>query len=149
MDVNALGAINSYVYQGALSQSGNADQALAQALAAGQSLTADKSSGGPAKVGPVDPLEAARGDKAQQPASASTSIPTWNAQGPQALAGTLFGSSSSALLSASDSLPASAASLAPGNTEALVRYAYDQSRNPDAAASSAQSTLGTGLNLLA
>ena len=55
-----------------------------------------------------------------------------------------------------DGLPVSAAALTPGATEAMVRYAYDQSQNTSsnstvqqAVASAQQSLQQTSLNLLA
>jgi hypothetical protein len=74
--------------------------------------------------------------------------------GAQTLLGSLLGTNSSALLSASDNLPASAAALSIPNSEALARYAFDPSLNPTStshqfAASAQQSPLTSGLNLLA
>jgi hypothetical protein len=64
------------------------------------------------------------------------------------------GGGAAPLLASSDGLPMSAMVLAPASTEAMVRYAYDQSQNPAKSAqqtspSTQQGLLVPGLNLLA
>jgi hypothetical protein len=157
MDVNAAGALSAYAYQSALSQTGNASQALSQALAASQAQVAQTSSLFTG-VGPIDPMATlAGGAESQSQASLyfGASSATGNASGTvQGLLSSLLGGSNSALFSGSDSLPSSAALLTGGALESLVRYAYDQSQNPTAssqqlAASAQQTALTSGLNLLA
>ena len=156
MDVNATGALSSYAYQSALSKTGSSSQALIQALAAGQSQAADVGSL-LASVGSVDPIAALSGGSNSQALTslaynASASLGN-GASAVQAMLATLTGGSS-ALFSGSDGLPVSAAALSPGNTEALLRYTYDQSQDPktsakQAAASAQQALLTSGLDLLA
>ena len=154
--MNAAGAISAYTYQSALSQTGNADQALAQALSASQSLVAADSALFANQIGPVNPMAAFSGDASGQFSTAlpfPSSAPS-NGDGAQALLNSLLSSTSSALFSGTDNMPVSAALLSPTSTEALVRYAYDQSQNPNTSTNSliaaAQQTLLTSaLNLLA
>ncbi len=117
MDVNGLGALSAYAYQTTLDRTGSRSQALGQAMTLGQAQAAETSDL-LASVGPVDALAA---------------LPALG--GPPAL------------FPGTDNLPVSAAALAPSATQALVRYAYDQSQNPDRALQQAQ--LGTGLDFLA
>jgi hypothetical protein len=149
MDVNGIGALSAYAYQTTLNQTGSSSQALSQAMTVGQAQAAE-TSGLLASVGPVDPL-AALGGGTTGPGLAGLAYASSAASGhgPDAIQAVLaaLGGGSSALFTGSDSLPVSAAALSPSTTQALVRYAYDQSQNPDKALQQAQ--LGTGLNFLA
>lgn len=134
MDVNGLAALSSYFYQSALAQTGNASQALTQALSSTQT-----------QVSGVTSLLA-------------SSAPTESLFGTGDTTGLDFallgGSSPSALLPTSDGLPSSTAYLTPSTTAALVRYAYDQNQDPSTAvqnalASTQASMFKAGLDLLA
>ncbi len=151
MDVNALSVLSSYSYQNVPARTGNSDQASGQALGTSFAPGASTSTQTPPLVTPVDRLDATQADRAERPEPSAAS---GNGADSQALAGAFLGSHSSALSPASDSLPASAAALAPATAEALARYAYDQSRNPDSTAhlfsdASSQLPMAQGLNLLA
>jgi len=149
MDVNALGAFGSYAYQSILSQTGNANQAYSQALSAGSSQAASRTFQAPPRVDPVDAMAALDGGTPDQASTASANAPAMPSA-PQALLNAFLGSNTSAF-SASDSLPSSALALSPANSEALIRYAYDQSQNPNAVSQVSSSTQPptASLNLLA
>lgn len=156
MDINAISALSAYTYQGALTQSGSAPQALTQALASGQSQAANVRDLLASAAATETLASLAGGSGAQALASLAYSASESAGTGPasvQALLATL-GTGSSALLTTSTSLPASTAGLAPSAIEALARYAYDQSQNPthtiaQTAAAGQQALLASGLNLLA
>lgn len=162
MNVNGIGALTAYTYQNTLAQTGSANQALSQALAASQAQTNDMVSL-LSSLGTTDPLAAASGASGLQPLSAltySASAGSGNSfDALQALLGSNSpNSGTTSLFSSSDGLSMSAAMLAPDATAALVRYTYDQSQNHTAstpqttsqAVASAQQTLLTAsLNLLA
>jgi GH18 family chitinase len=159
MDMSVMGSLSAYTYQSALSQTGNSGQAITQALASARSQVANVatllSSGTQASSDPFATLV----DSSSLQALASLAYTSGNATGSgaqslQSLLNSLGGGSSSTLFSTSSTMPLSAAVLAPSATEALVRYAYDQSQNPTNAAqqvatSGQQSLLATGFNLLA
>ena len=155
MDVNAVGALGAYAYQTTLAQGGSASQALTQALAAGQSQAA-QTGALLASAGSLDSTSLlAGGSNSQALTSLAYSASAASGNGPEAIQAMLasLGGGTSGLLPTADSLPVSAAALTPGATEALVRYAYDQSSNPQAAeqqaiAAGQQALLSTGLNLL-
>ena len=157
MDMNVSGTLSTYAYQNTLARTGNPAQALTSALAANQSQAADTSAL-LASAGSVDPASALAGDAGNQAlASLAYDAAAASGNGPaavQAMLSSLGGSSASSLLPSPDNLPVSAAALSPGVTEALARYTYDQSQNPNAVAaqsvtSGQQALLSTGLNLLA
>jgi hypothetical protein len=153
MNVNAIGALGSYAYQSALSQTGDTSKAMSQGLAMVQSQVADARSLF-SNGGSVDPLAALAGS-AGQPALSSliygASPTSGNGSSVQDLLASVSGQGSpSPTVSA---LPWSVAMLTPASAQALVRYAYDQSQNPShtaaqAAAAGQQSLLASGLNLL-
>lgn len=156
MGVDVIGALSSYSYQSALSQTGSPNKALAQGLAAVQAQVAQAgslfSSGGS-----MDPLTALAGS-AGQPALASLTTTVGSAAGSGASPVqdllSAFGGSQDSASSAVSALPWSVAMLSPASAQALVRYAYDQSQNPShtaaqAAAAGQQPLLASGLNLLA
>ena len=152
--MNAAGAISAYTYQSALARTGNADQALTQALSASQSLVAASSALFATQVGPVNPMAAFTGDATDQPSTALPFSSLASIGNGARVLNSLLGSTGSALYSSTDDLPVSSAVLSPASTEALVRYAYDQSQNPSTStnaliASAQQSLLTAGLNLLA
>jgi hypothetical protein len=156
MDMNVAGALSAYAYQSTLTQTGNASQALRQGLAASQSQAASTSTL-LASAGSIDPMAAlAGGSGVQALASLAYTSSAASGNGTQAVQAMLasLGSSSTALFASSDKMPLSAAAIAPGATEALARYAYDQSADPktsaqQAAAAAKQALLSTGLDLLA
>ncbi|WLT31358.1 hypothetical protein [Geothrix sp. PMB-07] len=158
MNVNGLGALSAYTYQSTLSQTGSADLALSQALAASQSQVNDLSSLF-ASAGSEDPLAALIGTSGLSGMNAlsysTASSPGKGSEALQALLGSSAPTSSlSSLFSNSDGLSVSAAILAPETTAALMRYTYDQSQNHSASLSQAlesgqQTLLASGLNLLA
>jgi hypothetical protein len=155
MDMNVSSALTAYAYQSTLTQTGSRSQALSQALAAGQSQVASATNllDG---AGSTDALAALAGNSGA-PALTALSYATaaqsgTGADAVQALLASLNGGVS-ALLPAADSMPTSAPLLSPSTTEALVRYAYDQSQNPanttaQIAASGQQALLSSGLSLL-
>jgi hypothetical protein len=156
MDINAISALSAYTYQSALTQSGSAAQALTQSLSLAQSQSA--SVGGLlASAGSVDPLAAlAGGSETQALASLAYSASEASGTGSESVQALLaaLGTGSSALLTTSTALPTSAVGLSPSATEALARYAYDQSQNPthtiaQTAAAGQQALLASTLNLLA
>lgn len=177
MDVSGIGALSSYTYQSTLTQTGSTGQALAQAMAASQSEVANATSllSGAGSMDSLFALAGASGSQALGPlatlaygASGASGAPGASpspGEGPtavqniQAMLASLAGGSpglfsSASTPSSSDSLPVSAAALSPATTEALVRYAYDQSQNPtntaaQAAASGQRTQQSSGLNLLA
>jgi hypothetical protein len=162
MNVNGIGALTAYTYQNTLAQTGNANQALSQALAASQSQSNDMMSL-LSSLGSTDPLAAASGASGLESLSSltySTSAASGNGfDALQSLLGSNASSSNlTSLFSTSDGLSMSAAMLAPDATEALVRYTYDQSQNhtastpqttSEAIASAQQTMFTTSLNLLA
>jgi hypothetical protein len=156
MDVNAVGALSAYTYQTALTQTGSASQALTQALASGQSQAA-QTGALLASAGSLDPASLlAGGSSSQALTSLAYSASAASGNGPEAIQAMLasLGGGTSGLLPTADSLPVSAAALTPGATQALVRYAYDQSQDPQTAEQLAitagqQALLSQGLNLLA
>ncbi|HEY3401104.1 MAG TPA: hypothetical protein VGK03_10775 [Geothrix sp.] len=156
MDMNVAGALSAYTYQSTLAQTGSASQALTQALATSQSQVG-QASALLAGAGSLDGATAlAGGSGVQALASLAYSASAASGNGPEALQAMLatLGGGTSALSSTSDSLPLSAAILSPSTTEALVRYAYDQSQNPKNAEQLAitagqQALLTSGLNLTA
>jgi len=156
MDLNVAGALSSYAYQSALAKTGNKGQALAQAMAVSQSQSSDASLL-LASTGSVDPMSALLGGSTSEALnSLSYSMSAASGNGSQAIQALLAspGSSASSLFSGTDSLPLSAAVLSPASTQALVRYAYDQSQNSSATveqaiASSQQAIQGSVMNLLA
>lgn len=156
MDIRATGALSSYAYQSSLAQTGSADRALIQALTMGQSQAADAGAL-VASAGLVDPLSAlAGGSNSQALTTLAYGASEALGNGPQALRAMLasLGGGGSAFAPSSDGLPVSAAAISPGATQALLRYAYDQSQDPEGAAKQAalsaqQSLLSSGLNLLA
>ena len=149
--MNALSVLSAHSYQSVLSRSGNAGQAPGQASGTSFSPGASTSTQTPPLITPVDRLDATQADRTEQPAPSAAA---GRGTDSQALAGAFLGSHSSALPPASDSLPASAAALSPATAEAVARYAYDQSRNPDSTShlfndASSQLSMAQGLNLLA
>lgn len=155
MDMSVSGALSTYAYQNTLTQTGSASQALTQAMAAGQSQAAEAGAL-LASAGQVDPISAlSGGSNSQTLVSLAYSSSAASGNGPEAVQAMLatLGGGASALLPTSDGLPVSTAALSPTTTEALARYAYDQSQNPahtaaQAAAAGQQSLLSSGLNLL-
>jgi hypothetical protein len=156
MDMSVTGALSAYAYQSTLTQTGSTSQALTQALASSQSQVADARTL-LASAGPVDPLAALAGSANGQALTAlvdAASASSGDSPGSvQAMLASL-GGGTSALIPTSDGLPVSAVMLSPSTTEALVRYAYDQSQNPDSLANKTdllgqQALLASGLNLLA
>ena len=134
MDLNGLAALSSFSYQGALAQTGNTSQALTQAFTSSQTQVSEASSL-LASSAPLEPLFGLGGSSGLDFAL-------------------LGGSSPSALLPSSDSLPSSTAYLTPSTTAALVRYAYDSNQDPSTAvqnalASTQASMFQAGLDLLA
>ena len=156
MEISAMGALSSYAYQSSLAQTGNASQALIQALASGRSQAANAGAL-VSSAGFVDPISAlAGGSNSQALTSFAYGASADSGNGPQALRAMLasLGGGVSAFAPSSDGLPVSAAAISPGATQALLRYAYDQSQDPEAAVKqavlSAQQFVSTSaLNLLA
>ena len=156
MDVNAVGALSAYTYQTALTQTGSASQALTQALASGQSQAA-QTGALLASAGSLDPASLlAGGSNSQALTSLAFAASAASGNGPEAIQAMLasLGGGTSGLLPTADSLPVSAAALTPGATQALIRYAYDQSQDPQTAEQLAisagqQALMSQGLNLLA
>lgn len=156
MDMNVAGALSAYTYQSTLAQTGSASQALTQALATSQSQVG-QASALLAGAGSLDGAAAlAGGSGAQALASLAYSASAASGNGPEALQAMLatLGGGTSGQSSTTDSLPLSTAILSPSTTEALVRYAYDQSQNPKNAEQLAitagqQALLTSGLNLTA
>ena len=156
MDMNVAGALSAYAYQSTLTQTGSASQALGRGLAASQSQAAETTTL-LASAGAVDPMATLAGGSGVQALASlaySTSAASGNGVGAvQSLLASL-GGGTSAFTSTSDKLPASTTALSPGATEALARYAYDQSADPktsahQAAAAAKQALLTSGLDLLA
>lgn len=157
MDMNVSGTLSTYAYQTTLAKTGNPAQALTSALASNQSQAAETSAL-LASAGSVDPTSVLAGDAGNEAlASLAYAASASTGNGPaavQAMLASLGGSSVSSLLPSPSTLPVSPAALTPGTTEALARYAYDQSQNPNAVAaqsvaSGQQALLSSGLNLLA
>ena len=156
MDLQVAGALTSYVYQSALAQNGNVNQALAKAMAVSQAQ-ASNASNLLATTASADPFASLLGGVANTELTAlsfDTAVPPGT--GPESVQALLasMGSNPATLFSGADSLPASAALLSPASVQALVRFAYGQS--PDAATttqqalfSAQQTMLGFGLNLWA
>lgn len=137
MDFNGMAALSAFTYRSTLSRTGDATQALQQALSASQ-----------AQVAGVNPLLAGASSEAQDPLYAlSVGAQNLSFLGTQ-------GSTPTSLFTRSDNLPTSAALLAPSAAVALARYAYDQTQAPQTASQMAQASvqqarLTTGLDLLA
>jgi hypothetical protein len=155
MDITAMSALNTYAYQNAYAQTGNGSQALVQALTSNQSQMAQMGQI-LASASPIDPIASLAGSSGSQALVSlaySTSASAGNGPGAvQSMLASLSGGTS-ALLPTSDSLPLSTAILSPSTTQALVRYAYDQSQNQtttaaQAAASGQQALAASGWNLL-
>lgn len=156
MNVNPISALSSYAYQSTLGQTGSTSQALAKGLAAVQSQVAEASTLF-ANAGSNDPLAALAGSSSRSAlASLTYSASAASGNGSSAVKDLLssFSGSQGSAASAVTALPLSVAMLSPSSAQALVRYAYDQSQNPNrtaaqAAAAGQQSQLASGLNLLA
>jgi hypothetical protein len=156
MSLNGVGALSSYAFQNTFAQTGSASQALTQALTATQSQAADTSAL-LASVSSFDPLAAlSGGSNAQALVSLAYSASAATGNGPEAVQAMLasLGGGASVFTSPSSNLPGSEAALSPDTTQALARYAYDQSRDPasaarEAATAAQQSLLTSALNLLA
>ena len=128
MDLNVNAALTSYAFQNTLSLTGSSKQAISKALTASQV---------PAQATPSPETQASLLSSYASPTSAPAG------SGPaevQAMLSALGSSTTSALLPAASSMPVSAALLSVTGTEALARYAYDQSRNPAATAQQAASS---------
>jgi len=155
MSVNAINALSSYAYQSALGQTGSSSQAMSKGLAMVQSQVAEASAllSNAASTEPLAVLSGSPSLPALSSLTYSASAAAGNGSSAvQDLLSSFSGSQGSAP-SAVAALPWSVAMLSPSSAQALVRYAYDQSQNPNhtaaqAAAAGQQSLLASGLNLL-
>ena len=172
MSVSPISALSSYAYQSTLGQTGSSSQAMSKGLSMVQAQVAEASTLF-SNAGSTDPLAAfddivryqvefynlaalagssSRAALASLTYSASTSTGN-GSSAVQDLLSSLSGNQEAGS-SAVSPLPWSVAMLSPSSAQALVRYAYDQSQNPNrtaaqAAAAGQQSLLASGLNLLA
>lgn len=156
MSVSPISALSSYAYQSTLGQTGSSSQALSKGLSMVQAQVAEASTLF-SNAGSTDPLAALAGSSSRAAlASLTYSASTSTGNGSSAVQDLLSSLSGNqgAGSSAVSPLPWSVAMLSPSSAQALVRYAYDQSQNPNhtaaqAAAAGQQSLLASGLNLLA
>ncbi|MFZ1375311.1 MAG: hypothetical protein WAS25_01795 [Geothrix sp.] len=156
MSVNPISALSSYAYQSALGQTGSTSQAMSKGLAMVQSQVAEARTL-LSNAGSTDPLAALAGSSSRSALASLTYAASASAgngsSAVQDLLSSLSGGQGKAS-SAVSPLPWSVAMLSPSSAQALVRYAYDQSQNPNhtaaqTAAAGQQSQLASGLNLLA
>jgi hypothetical protein len=157
MDISSIGAFRTYRYLTTLAQGGDRNQALLQALAAGQPQAAevadvlDSATDGKSRaVSPLASLASLAGQAGGEALGAlAYTASAATGQGPEALASLLatLGGGNTSLLFPSAALPLPAAT-------ALAAYGYGQSENPQQAlaqltATGRKALLATGLDLLA
>ena len=140
MDFNAVGALSLYTFQNTLSQTGNASQALLQALSLGRAQGADISAlvGSAGSVNPIDALAGA--PAASSLADLAYGVSAAGGTGGtsvQTLLASLGGGSTSiaGLFANPDQLPVSTNTVTPNATQALAQFAYGQNQSPAEAAS--------------
>jgi hypothetical protein len=153
MNVNATGALSSYTYQSTQTQTGSANQALSQALAASQSQVNDLSSlfNSTGQTDPLATLSASSGLEALSSLAYASSAASGNGSGAlQALLGSSSSTSSlSTLFTTTGGQSLSVAMLSPSAAQALVRYTYDQSQKQNQAAFAATANAPTTAQLIA
>lgn len=149
MDISGIGAFRTYRYLTTLAEGGDRNQALLQALAAGQPQAAEAADvlGSATAVSPLASLAGQGGGEALGALAYTASAAT--GQGPEALASLLaaLSGNNTALLFPSAALPLPAAT-------ALAAYGYGQSEDPRQAlaqltATGRKALATTGLDLLA
>lgn len=156
MDISSIGAFRTYRYLTTLAQGGDRNQALLQALAAGQPQAAEAANvlGSAAALSPLASLAGQAGSEGLGALAYTASAAT--GQGPEALASLLrtLGGGSTSFLFASDATALTAASPSLPAATALAAYGYGQSEDPQQAlaqltATGRKALLATGLDLLA
>lgn len=159
MDIGSISAFRTYRYLTTLAQGGDRNQALLQALAAGQPQAAQATDvlGSATALSPQTTLATLAGQAGSEGLGAlAYTASAATGQGPEALTSLLrtLGGGSTSFLFASDATALTAASPSLPAATALAAYGYGQSEDPQQAlaqltATGRKALLATGLDLLA